>query len=165
MAEVEELPSLEVLVLVEDVDAVEEDVLDPLPSEPFGGGGGGGMFACMKPESSLSETDPSPSVSIAPRSFEAVEDELELEDAVDEVSPLSLEPSCTESSAPRVSFDILSTKLCNSLDDTPPEPLPSIDEKSCDSLSLVLVEEVSTPPDALAPFIRGGGRSIRWTED
>ena len=146
---------------VDDAPALE--VEDEVPSAPpsGGGGGGGGMFACMKPESSLSEIAPSPSASMASKA--CADDELA--DDVAEVPSLEVAPSCTESSAPRVSFDIVSTKLCNSLDDSPPDPSESMDEKSCDSLSLASVEEVSTPPDALAPLARGGGRSIRWTED
>lgn len=140
---------------------VVEDESEASAAPPSRGGGGGGMFACMKPESSLSEIAPSPSVSMASKA--CADDELA--DDVAEVPSLEVAPSCTESNAPRVSFDMVSTKLCNSLDDSPPDPSESMDEKSCDSLSLALVEEVSTPPDALAPVVRGGGRSIRWTED
>lgn len=106
------------------------------------GGGGGGALASMKDESSDCDTDPSPSVSIDEKRSDddpLVDDEL----AVEEVPLVEDACSCTDRSAPRVSLDMVSTKLCSSLDDTPPEPSASSCVNNCDNGSLFFVDALA----------------------
>lgn len=151
MVEVDEVvdPVVVLLVLLDEPLLV---VVSDDPLLPSGGGGGGGIDACMKLDSSLWLIVPSPSLSMVAKA-DAVLDDVDDELAVEVVEDVDDVPfSCTPSRALRVALEKLSTKLCSSVDDTPPEESESMVPNSAWSGSVEDVEDVADDV-AVAPAL------------
>lgn len=111
------------VVLLDDV-SLDVASADAPFGPPGGGGGGGGAFASMKPFSSSSETEPSPSwsrldISCETRSLDELlsVDEVEDDEVEDEEEE---ESSCSDRSELRVLSSSPSTKDCSSLEESAP---------------------------------------------